>query len=86
MEDSSSKNYIKTKNQLIMYKDIESDLFKIFAKVFGLMDNSINMSTSQENLENWDSLNHILLIVEIEKIYIKFKVGEISELNSVKRF
>ena len=69
-----------------MYKDIESDLFKIFAKVFGLMDNSINMGTSQENLENWDSLNHILLIVEVEKKFnIKFKVGEISELNSVKK-
>ena len=69
-----------------MYKDIESDLFKIFTKVFGLMDNSINMGTSQENLENWDSLNHILLIVEIEKKFdIKFKVGEISELNSVKK-
>ena len=69
-----------------MYKDIESDLFKIFAKVFGLMDNSINMGTSQENLENWDSLNHILLIVEIEKKFdIKFKVGEIGELNSVKK-
>ena len=69
-----------------MYKDIESDLFKIIAKVFGLMDNSINMSTSQENLENWDSLNHILLIVEVEKKFnIKFKVGEISELNSVKK-
>ena len=69
-----------------MYKDIESDLFKILAKVFGLMDNSINMGTSQENLENWDSLNHILLIVEVEKKFnIKFKVGEISELNSVKK-
>ena len=69
-----------------MYKDIESDLFKIIAKVFGLMDNSINMSTSQENLENWDSLNHILLIVEIEKKFdIKFKVGEIGELNSVEK-
>ena len=69
-----------------MYKDIEYNLFKIFAKVFGLMDNSINMSTSQENLENWDSLNHILLIVEIEKKFdIKFKVGKIGELNSVKK-
>ena len=69
-----------------MYKDIEYNLFKIFAKVFGLMDNSINMSTSQKNLENWDSLNHILLIVEIErKFNIKFKVGEIGELNSVKK-
>ena len=69
-----------------MYKDIESNLFKIFAKVFGLIDNSINMSTSQENLENWDSLNHILLIVEIEKEFdIKFKVGEIGELNSAKK-
>ena len=69
-----------------MFKDIESNLFKIFAKVFGLIDNSINMSTSQENLENWDSLNHILLIVEIEKEFdIKFKVGEIGELNSAKK-
>ena len=69
-----------------MYKDIESDLFKIITKVFGLTDNSINMSTSQENLENWDSLNHILLIVEIEKKFdIKFKVGEIGELNSAKK-
>ena len=69
-----------------MYKDIEYNLFKIFAKVFGLMDNSINMSTSQKNLENWDSLNHILLIVEIEKKFdIKFKVGEIGELNSAKK-
>ena len=69
-----------------MFKDIESNLFKIFAKVFGLIDNSINMSTSQENLENWDSLNHILLIVEIEKKFdIKFKVGEIGELNSAKK-
>ena len=50
------------------------------------MDNSINMSTSQQNLEKWDSLNHILLIVEIEKRFdIKFKTGEIGELNSVKK-
>ena len=69
-----------------MYKDIESDLFKIFTKVFGIIDNSINMNTSQENLENWDSLNHILLIVEIEKTFnIKFKVGEIGELDSAKK-
>ena len=69
-----------------MYKDIESDLFKIFTKVFGIIDNSINMNTSQENLENWDSLNHILLIVEIEKKFnIKFKVGEIGELDSAKK-
>ena len=69
-----------------MDKNTENDLFKIFNEVFGLMDRSINMSTSQQNLENWDSLNHILLIVEIEKRFdIKFKVGEIGELNSVKR-
>ena len=69
-----------------MYKDIESDIFKIFTKVFGIIDNSINMNTSQENLENWDSLNHILLIVEIEKTFnIKFKVGEIGELDSAKK-
>ena len=50
------------------------------------MDNSINMSTSQQNLEKWDSLNHILLIVEIEKRFdIKFKTGEIGELNYVKK-
>ena len=69
-----------------MYKDIESDLFKIFAKVFELTDKSINMNMSQQNLESWDSLNHILLIVEIEKRFdMKFKVGEIGELDTVKK-
>ena len=69
-----------------MDKNTENDLFKIFTEVFGIMDNAINMSTSQQNLENWDSLNHILLIVEIEKKFdIKFKVGEIGELNSAKK-
>ena len=69
-----------------MYKDIESDLFKIFAKVFELTDKSINMNMSQQNLESWDSLNHILLIVEIEKRFdMKFKVGEIGELDTVNK-
>ena len=69
-----------------MDKNTEKDLFKIFTEIFGIMDNSINMSTSQQNLEKWDSLNHILLIVEIEKRFdIKFKTGEIGELNSVKK-
>ena len=38
-----------------MYKDIESNLFKIFAKVFGLMDNSINSKIDYllKNLENF---------------------------------
>jgi len=66
------------------HKEIIKELENIFRKI--LNDNQINLKsdTTSDDLEQWDSLNHILIILEIEKSFlIKITAGEIAELKSV---
>ncbi|MDR2860705.1 MAG: acyl carrier protein [Elusimicrobiota bacterium] len=59
-------------------------LNKVFQDVFD--DNSITVSdtTTAKDIENWDSLEHIQLIVAIEKEFkLKFNMAEIIALKEV---
>tara|TARA_B100000214_G_C23619424_1_gene468788 strand:- start:110 stop:364 length:255 start_codon:yes stop_codon:yes gene_type:complete len=65
-------------------KEIIKKLENIFRKV--LNNNQINLKfdTTIDELSQWDSLNHILIVLEIEKSFlIKITAGEIAELKSV---
>jgi len=56
----------------------------IFRKVF--MDDSlvITEETNADDIDKWDSLNHINLVMAIEKEFnIKFALGELQELENV---
>ena len=58
---------------------------KIFKVVFG---NKVNISINSDinNLYKWDSLNHIKLISEIEKIIKKkLNISQVIQLTSVKK-
>ena len=46
----------------------------------------ITYSTNSDELENWDSLNHINLMSAIEKEFnIKFALGELMKLKNVEK-
>lgn len=60
-EFSEAKNISYSEN----YEDIKLRLHKVFCSVFGLPGFETNVG--KDNLEQWDSLNHIRLIMEIEK-------------------
>ena len=67
-----------------MKKEIVDRLFKVFRNVFEINNESLNMDTNQKSFNKWDSLNHILLIVELESEFgIKFNSGELAELNNM---
>ncbi len=56
----------------------------IFREVFG--DNSIviNDEMTANDVENWDSLTHMLMITRVEESFgIKFKLKELNKLKSV---
>ncbi len=58
---------------------------KIFKKVFGNKIN-ININSDINNVYKWDSLNHIKLISEIEKVTKKkLKISEVIQLTSVRK-
>ena len=56
----------------------------IFREIFDDDTLVIDRETSAEHIDDWDSLNHINLIVAIEKEFqIKFKLGELQSLKDV---
>jgi len=56
----------------------------VFIDVLEDDDIVLNYSTTADDIEDWDSLNNILLIVEIEKKFkLKFKLEEIHSFKNV---
>ena len=56
----------------------------IFRDIFDADDLVINNTTNSDEIEDWDSLNHINLVSAIEKEFkIKFALGELMMLKDV---
>jgi len=65
-------------------KDITKKTLAVFHTIFG-KQTKITEKSSADNIEKWDSLNHILLIQELEKVFrIKFDLFEIINIKDVK--
>ena len=64
--------------------EIHNNLQEIFRTVFDDSTLTINDRTTSEDIEDWDSLEQINLIVAIEKKFnIKFKLEEVTGLANV---
>lgn len=64
--------------------NITLKLQEIFRSVFEDKMLEINSETSAKNVSNWDSMNHILLITEIENQFdVSFEMDDLIEMKSV---
>jgi acyl carrier protein len=60
-------------------------LSALVARVFDLPPNSVTDQTARGILEAWDSLNHLLLISEIEQeMHVQFTTEEVLRIKTVK--
>ena len=65
--------------------NIESRLYELIAKHFNKEIKEISPATSKDNIEDWDSLEHIKLILEIEEEFkVKFSLEVIPQITNVK--
>ena len=65
-------------------KNIKEKLQSVFIDVFDDEDLTISNSTNSDDIEEWDSLNHIALVLSIEKCFnIRFMTGEVQSLKDV---
>lgn len=67
-----------------MEKDILGELAVIFRDVFGEETGPISRETTAADVEQWDSLTHIELIVAVEKHFgIRFNSMDLKKLENV---
>ena len=59
-------------------------LNEVFQDIFDDEDIIVNDTTTADDIEDWDSLEHINLVVAVEKKFnIKFNMGEVSSFKNV---
>lgn len=68
---------------------INNNLFEkiktIFVEILNCDESIITESSSANDIEGWDSLSHIKLVLEIEKEFnVKFSLGELQDLKNIK--
>ncbi|WP_281932463.1 acyl carrier protein [Roseibium album] len=65
--------------------DLLNDLTEIFEDVMDVEDLELHDGLTADDVEEWDSLSHVRLIVAIEQKYgIKFTNSEIESLRKLK--
>ena len=65
-------------------EEIYEQLNGVFRDVFDDEDITVNDTTTADDIEDWDSLEHINLIVAVEKKFnIKFNMGEVNKFKNV---
>lgn len=65
-------------------QEIMDKVTEIFRDVFDDEDLIITDSTNSDDIEDWDSLEHISLIISMEKEFnMKFDIKEVNKLENV---
>ncbi len=64
--------------------EVFSELNEVFQEVFDDEDIVVTEETTADDIEGWDSLEHINLIVAVEENFgMKFSMGEVSSMKNV---
>lgn len=67
--------------------EIYAGLTEIFQDIFDDDSLTINSEMTAEDIEEWDSVNHINLVIAVEmRFKIKFQAAEIEQLKNVGEF
>lgn len=63
---------------------VDDRVLSVFTTVFGWAE--LGPESSVDNLEGWDSLSHVNLVLALEDTFeVRFSPAEIVELTSVKK-
>jgi acyl carrier protein len=65
-------------------EEVLNQVQNVFRDIFDDQSLAIENSTNSDDIEDWDSMNHINLVSAIEKQFsIRFPLGELQSLNDV---
>ena len=62
-----------------------SKLTSVLSKILEIDTGSINLNSSPENIESWDSYNGLAIVSALEQeFHVEFKIEEIIAVKNVK--
>ena len=65
-------------------EEVYEGVNEVFRRIFDDDSITVNDATTSADIEDWDSLEHINLVVAIEKRFkIKFNMGEVNGFKNV---
>ena len=65
-------------------QEVYENLNEVFQYVFDDDSIEVNDETTANDIEDWDSFEHINLVIAVEKRFqVKFTVGEANEMKNV---
>jgi acyl carrier protein len=68
----------------ITSEELLAELNKIFIRVFDRSDIVVDETTTANDIEGWDSLNHTILITEVQHHFkVKFSLKEVMKFENV---
>jgi acyl carrier protein len=64
--------------------ELYTELNTVFQRVLDDDTIALTASTTAEDVEGWDSMNHIFIVVELEKHFcVKFHAAEMEEVKNI---
>jgi acyl carrier protein len=64
--------------------DVLNRLNQVFREVFDDDELTVTEKTTAQDVEGWDSLTHVTLLVNVEKLFgVRFSSSEIASLKNV---
>ena len=65
---------------------MEENIKEIVSEVFGVDEDDVTPDTSPENLDNWDSMNHLKLVTAVEEEFdVSLTMDDIEEITSIAK-
>jgi acyl carrier protein len=73
---------MKTKSKM----ETKDRVIKTFSEIFNVDAQQIKLTDTMEDIESWDSIGHLQLIMSIEAVFgIKLNMEEVVQINSVEK-
>ena len=68
------------------HSENEEAFLRLVAQSFGVDQNLLSLELTRKQLDDWDSLNHIMLFMALEREYgVKFSTEDLEEYNSLEQ-
>ncbi len=67
-------------------EEIKNKVFQVIATSFNLDESKIKLSDTKKDIESWDSIGHLHLIMNIESEFgIKLNTEDVIKIDSVEK-